>query len=298
MQFPLTVPICPPCKWCGGFRISLCQSTGNGHNQASSGLRDGTSHIPRESNHFPGDQSGDATPVTCGGPPPRGRSSSTKTLSSCPPLVHARSAPESQVGEGCPKIPCFQSTPGSGHSQAASIFRNGNNHISRENCPARKHGWMPPQKGAASSMRRDPRNTSCAADRVSRDGSPADKSGQALPIDGCGGPLADGWGYISGIQVGKDMPGLLAPIHENGEVVTGKKEKHHRVENKPQRQMRAEKMADAQQIPSTAARTWRSGRLAPRIGRRTLYAARRYTEPLHEGGGPPAEPGGLIGAKL
>ena len=75
-------------------------------------------------------------------------------------------------------------------------------------------------------MRRDPRNTSCAADHVSRDGSPTDKSGHALP-DGSGGPLTDGWGRISGIQVGKDMPGLLAPRHENREVVTDKTKKRH-----------------------------------------------------------------------
>ena len=221
----------PPCEWCGGSGISLCQSTGNGHNQASSGLRDGTIHIPRESNHFPGDQSGEAASVTCGGPPTWGRSSGTKTLSARPPLVHACSAPESQVGEGCPKIPCFQSTPGSGHSQAASSCRDGNNHISWENRPEREHGWTTPQKTAASGMRRNPRNTSCAADRVSRGGSPADKSRQALP-DGCGGPLPDYSGRISGIQEGKDIPGLLAPKHENGEVVTGKTKKRHQVENK------------------------------------------------------------------
>ena len=76
-------------------------------------------------------------------------------------------------------------------------------------------------------MRRDPRNTSCAKlDCVSRDGSPADQRGRAL-LACCGGPLPDCSGRILGIQVGKDMPGLLAPRHENGEVVTGKTKKRH-----------------------------------------------------------------------
>ena len=162
---------------------------------------------------------------------PKGRSLGTNKLSARPPLVHACSAPESQVGDGCSKIPCFQSITGSGHNQAALSVRDGNNHISRESRPARKHGWTTPQEAAASSIRCDPRNTTCAADRVSRDSSPVNKRGQALP-EGYGGPLPDGSGRIFGIQMGKDIPGLHAPRHENGEVVTGKKNKRHQVKNK------------------------------------------------------------------
>ena len=230
--------------------------------------RDGTSHIPRERRKgFPGDQSGGAAPVTCGSPMLvyTGRSLGTKTLSARPPLVHACSASESQVGDGCPKIPCFSPT-GSGHSRAASSFRDGTSHIYRESRPARKHNWTTSQKTAASSMRRDPWNTGCAADRVSRDGSPADKSGRALP-EGCGGPLPDCLGRISGIHVGKDIPGLLAPKHENGEVVTGKTKKRHRVENKRRRKIMAEKMADARRTHRMAASRCRLERRAPRAGR-------------------------------
>ena len=289
---PLSIGVADP-------ELPCFSPTGSGHGQASSSSRDGTSHIPRESKKgFPGDQSGEATPVTCGGPMPvcTGRSLGTKTLSARPPLVHACSAPESQVGDGCSKIPCFQSITGSGHNQAALSVRDGNNHISRESRPARKYGWTTPQKAAASSMRREPRNTSCAADRVSRNGSPADKSGQALS-ESCCGP-SDFLGPISGIQEGKDMPGLLPLKNENGEFVTGKTKKRHWVENKRRRKTMADKMADTRRTPCTAARRWRPGRRAPRTGRRTPRAAGRYKKPLPEGGGPPAEPGGRINAKL
>ena len=296
-QCPLNVRVSPPCEWCCGSGNSLLQTTGSGHGQASSGFRDGTSHIPWESNHFPGDQSGEAAPVTCGGPMTQGRSSGTNTLSARPPLVHARIAPEPQVGDRCPNTPCFQSIAGSGHSQAASSCHDGRNHISRESRPARKHGWTTPQEAAASSIRCDPRNTTCAADRVSRDSSPVNKRGQALP-EGYGGPLPDGSGRIFGIQMGKDIPGLHAPRHENGEVVTGKKKKRHQVENKRRRQIMAEKIADARRTPRTSARRWHPGRRSPMTGRRTPCTAHRYKEPLTEGGGPPADPGGCIGAKL
>ena len=138
--------------------------------------RNGTCHIPKDSNDFPSDKSGHRTSVNCGGSVPvcTGRSLGTKTLSAHPTPIHAN-ALEDQVGDGCSKIPCPSPT-GGGHSQLTSILRDGTSHIPRESRPTRKNAWTTPHIAAASSMHCDPRNTSCAEDRASKVSFLMDKS--------------------------------------------------------------------------------------------------------------------------
>ena len=68
------------------------------------------------------------------------------------------------------------------------------------------------------------------------------KAGGTAP-DVRGGPLPECPGRIDGIQDEKNMPGLRAPRQVDGNVVTGKTKKRHRVENKRRRLDRQEKQA-------------------------------------------------------
>ena len=88
----------------GGSGISLNQLPGEGLDDASLPGRSGNIHIPRGSTNFPEDQSEPAAPGVGGGP--NGCSSGTKTSAARSPLVHAPNAPDSQVENGCPEIPC------------------------------------------------------------------------------------------------------------------------------------------------------------------------------------------------
>ena len=165
-------------------------------------------------------------------------------------------------------------------SAASSGRRDGFSHVFRESQPARKNAWTTPHNAAASSMHGDPRNTSCAADRASRVGSPGDKSGLALS-ECWGGPSFDCLGRISGIQKGKSMTGLLAFRHEimlsrakprsaiewriSGDASIAKKTRHlnhtgpcRRARSRPHRlQIMAAAMVDARRIPRAVGRRWR-----------------------------------------
>ena len=137
-QCPLTVHVSPTATGVAAPELPSFSITDCGHGQASLCCRDGNCYIPKDSNDFPRDQSGQRTPVIRGGPVWRTyRSSGTKTPSSRPLLVHARNAPEYQAGDGCSKIPC-PSVTGSGHSQATSNLRDGSGHIPRESRRAMK----------------------------------------------------------------------------------------------------------------------------------------------------------------
>ena len=96
----------------------------------------GNIHIPQGSTNFPEDKNESAAPEVRGGL--NGCSLGTKTTAARSPLVHAPNAPESQVENGCPKIPCPNKC-GRERSQATSSGRRDeSSHVSWESRPARK----------------------------------------------------------------------------------------------------------------------------------------------------------------
>ena len=126
-----------------------------------------------------------------------GRISGTRKIPARPPLVCARSVPELQAGDVCPKITNSSKT-GRAHGQAASGSRDsplscrgvGAGQVSRDRLPAKNHGRMTPRKlgtnsshtervhdRAASGDRGDLHRSICAElGRTSKDSLPTNKT--------------------------------------------------------------------------------------------------------------------------